>query len=409
MSRSYTPERFTSAAFRDLHLPKIQDMYCDLLPKLFCNTTMAPIKVGLLGYGFSTKVFHLPYILPNPDFEVYAFLQRSEAPKDKSKVEPGEHCTVDYPNAKHYRTIEDFCADPEIQLVSVCTKVGVHVEHAEKALLAGKHVVVEKPFTTTSAECDHLIEVAKKSGKILTVFQNRRYDSDFLTLRKLFAEKAFGEVTEFQNHYDCDNPPWMRSTDMGWSPGNGMLFGLGTHSVDQTLLLFGKPKSVTGFTRALKLRGSETDDTFTVILQYDGEQKDLVCTVKTTVISPLPMERMLKYMVRGTAVAFVKTGEDPQVDHHMAGMKADDPKFGAEPEGYYGYLSTTKDSALGESKRILESEKGCYMDYYRDVAKAIRGEAEVAVKPEQSRMGIRVIELARESAQKGVTLPYSEK
>ncbi|KAK1086137.1 hypothetical protein LTR48_003878 [Friedmanniomyces endolithicus] len=370
---------------------------------------MAPIKVGLLGYGFSTKVFHLPYILPNPDYEVYAFLQRSESPKDKSKVESGEHCTVDYPNAKHYRTIEDFCADPEIELVSVCTKVGVHVEHAEKALLAGKHVVVEKPFTTTSAECDHLIEVAKKSGKILTVFQNRRYDSDFLTLKKLFAEKAFGEVTEFQNHYDCDNPPWMRSTDMGWSPGNGMLFGLGTHSIDQTLLLFGKPKSVTGFTRALKLRGSETDDTFTVILQYDGEQRDLVCTVKTTVISPLPMERMLKYMVRGTAGAFVKTGEDPQVDHHMAGMKADDPKFGAEPEGYYGYLSTTKDSALGESKRILESEKGCYMDYYRDVAKAIRGEAEVAVKPEQSRMGIRVIELARESAQKGVTLPYSEK
>ncbi len=99
---------------------------------------MAPIKVGLLGYGFSTKVFHLPYILPNPGYEVYAFLQRSEAPKDKSKVEPGEHCTVDYPNAKHYRTIEDFCADPEIQLVSVCTKVGVHVEHAEKALLAGQ-------------------------------------------------------------------------------------------------------------------------------------------------------------------------------------------------------------------------------------------------------------------------------
>ncbi|KAK0922712.1 hypothetical protein LTR91_015516 [Friedmanniomyces endolithicus] len=369
---------------------------------------MAPIKVGLLGYGFSTKVFHLPYILPNPGYEVYAFLQRSEAPKDKSKVEPGEHCTVDYPNAKHYRTIEDFCADPEIQLVSVCTKVGVHVEHAEKALLAGKHVVVEKPFTTTSAECDHLIEVAKKSGKILTVFQNRRYDSDFLTLKKLFAEKAFGEVTEFQNHYDCDNPPWMRSTDMGWSPGNGMLFGLGTHSIDQTLL-FGKPKSVTGFLRALKLRGSETDDTFTVILQYDGEQKDLVCTVKTTVISPLPMERMLKYMVRGTTGAFVKTGEDPQVDHHMAGMKADDPKFGAEPESYYGYLSTTKDSALGESKRVLESERGCYMDYYRDVAKAIRGEVEVVVKPEQSRMGIRMIELARESAQKGVTLPYSEK
>ncbi len=100
---------------------------------------MAPINVGIMGYGFSTKSFHLPFILPNPDLNVYAFLQRAAAPADKSTVEPGKHCTVDYPNAKHYRTADEFFADPEIELVVVCTQHDTHAEFAERALLAKKH------------------------------------------------------------------------------------------------------------------------------------------------------------------------------------------------------------------------------------------------------------------------------
>lgn len=168
-------------------------------------------------------------------------------------------------------------------------------------------VVVEKPFTATSAEADALIVTSKETGKLLTVFQNRRYDSDFRTLQRVISSGCLGEITEFQNHYDMDNPEWVR----GWKskdevPGEGMLYGLGTHSLDQALLLFGKPASVTAFTRALRQEGVKSDDSFTVVLQYDGEKSDLICTVKTTIVSTLPVERQLKFMVRGRDGTFLK-------------------------------------------------------------------------------------------------------
>jgi predicted dehydrogenase len=358
------------------------------------------IRVGIMGFGFSAKCFHLPYILPNPDLEVYAFLQRAAPPTDGSK----DHCTFEYPSAKHYREADAFFADKDIDLVCVCTAVASHAEFAEKALKAGKHVVVEKPFTSSVAEADHLIKVAKDSGKVLTVFQNRRYDSDFRTLKKLVDSKAFGEITDFDNHYDCDNPPWLRpSPNPG--PGDGMLHGLGTHSIDQTLLLFGNPSSVWATTRALKPE-SKANDTFIVNLQYDGAQKDLLVTVRTTIISPVPLHKMPKYSIRGRNGAFFKTGEDSQVDHFYGGIKVTDDKFGVEPENFHGYLSTTKDSPMGEHDGPYKSEKGCYRDYYVDVVKAIRG-GEIAVKPEESRNGLRVIELALESVKTGKSVPFT--
>ncbi|KAK3671052.1 hypothetical protein LTR78_009013 [Recurvomyces mirabilis] len=362
------------------------------------------IRVGLMGYGFSTKCFHLPYMLPNPDLEVYAFLQRKDAPQDTK--EQGLHCTIDYPQAKHYRTADDFFGDKNIDLVCVCTAVASHAEYAEKALKAGKHVVVEKPFTQSVEEADRLIKVAKESGKILTVFQNRRYDSDFRTLKKLVDAKAFGQVTDFENHYDTDNPPWLRPNPNP-GPGDGMLFGLGTHSIDQTLLLFGNPKSIWATTRALK-EGSKSNDTFIVQLQYDGDQSDLLVTVRTTIISPVPMHKMPKYIIRGRSGAFFKTGEDPQVDHFYGGIKVtDDEKFGVEPENFHGYLSTTESSPMGKHDGSWKSERGSYRDYYVDVVRAIRGEAQVAVLPEESRNGLRVIELAVESARTGRTVEFT--
>lgn len=167
-------------------------------------------------------------------------------------------------------------------------------------------VVVEKPFTITSKEADQLLATQKETGKVLTVFQNRRYDSDFRTLRQVLDSGKLGEITEFQNHYDVDNPEWVQKwTSPDLEPGEGMLYGLGTHNLDQTLLLYGKPKSVTAFTRALR-RESKTDDSFTVVLQYEGKLKNLICTVKTTIVSTLPMEKQLKFMVRGRDGTFIK-------------------------------------------------------------------------------------------------------
>ena len=148
---------------------------------------MAPLNVGLMGYGFSTKCFHLPFILPNKELSIYAFLQRSEKPENSTQK--GKHCAIDYPNAKHYRTAEEFFADPNIDLVIVCTKHDTHAEFATKALQAGKHgkslplasrprcltclVVVEKPFTVTTAEADQVLAASRHSKGILTVFQSK--------------------------------------------------------------------------------------------------------------------------------------------------------------------------------------------------------------------------------------------
>ena len=305
-------------------------------------------------------------------------------------------------------------------------------------------VVIEKPFTVSTTEADKLIALAKQTGKTLTVYQNRRYDSDFRTLQHLISLKPnpFGKITEFANHYDLDNPEWMLkwgSKTPEEAPGEGMLYGLGTHSLDQTLLLFGKPKSVTAFVRCLREGGAEgaVDDSFTIILQYGGELKDLVSTVKTTVVSP--QKKQLKFWVRGTQGSFSKVcnllrmvvlparmsyvilqeGEDIQMEHLLENnMKASDPGFGVEPDRYHGDLFTKQPQPSSAQKNNEEadvifagkvpSKPGSYMDYYRDLVATIRGEKDLVVKPEESRAGIRIIELARESANKGVTVPWSE-
>lgn len=203
----------------------------------------------------------------------------------------------------------------------------------------------------------------------------------------------------------------MKSPD--WAPGQGLMYGLGSHTVDQALLLFGRPSSVTGFYRVLRKIESETDDTFTIILQYSGEKKNLFVTIKTSVVTK--MQYPLKYFIRGYDGSFMKFGDDKQERQIFAGMTTKSPGFGIEPEATNGLLTTkekfdnsqTFDDASGVWVGKFPSLPGSYELYYADLVKAIRGEADLYVKPEQSRDGIRVIELARESADKGCTLPFS--
>lgn len=255
---------------------------------------------------------------------------------------------------------------------------------------------------------------ASRASEFLTLTPDRRYDSDFRTLRHLVDRSAFGEVTECEIHYDMDFPFWMSSwKDPGWSPGEGILYGLGSHSIDQALLLFGPPASVTGFYRALRGVESKTDDTFTVILQYSGERKNLFVTIKTSVVNT--MQYPLKYFVRGYDGSFVKYGDDKQEVKVFDGQTSATPGFGVEPEATYGLLTTKEkfddsQSFDDTSKKWVgkfPSLRGEYASFYTDLVKAIRGEAPLEVKPEQSRDGIRIIELARESADKGCTLPFN--
>ncbi|KFZ20661.1 hypothetical protein V501_00005 [Pseudogymnoascus sp. VKM F-4519 (FW-2642)] len=223
--------------------------------------------------GSSAKIYNLPFITPNPDLNVYAFLQRAVIPDPKTAT-PGSHCTIDFPNTKHYQSADGFFAGSNIELVIVCSHPDSHASFVEKALRARKHVVVEKPFTTTTAEADRVIAIAKESGKILTCYQI-----------------------------------WMvRNKTIEYTPGEGMTFELGAHSIDQALVLFGKPASVTAFLRSVSGVESEIDDTFTIILQYSGEKKNLLITIKTAIATL--MQDQLKTFVRGTKGSFIKFSTD---------------------------------------------------------------------------------------------------
>ncbi|OAA65852.1 NAD(P)-binding domain protein [Niveomyces insectorum RCEF 264] len=365
---------------------------------------MAPIKVGIVGFGFAANCFHLPFILPNKDLAVYAFLQRAAPSAPRTKW---GHCTDKFPEAKHYQTADDFFADPAIEVVVVASPN--HEECARRALNAGKHVVVEKPFTSSSAAANELIALAKAKGKILTVFQNRRFDSDYRTLVHLVQEGALGDVKEADIHFDFPGAPWIYNwTQKEYEPGSGNLFGLGSHTLDQAIALFGRPASVTAFLRANRGMDSAIDDTYTVVLQYAGEQKDLLVTVKTAVVSV--MKDQLRFFF----------GTCPQEARAMAapGQPADDPSFGVEDAAIWGTL-TTKDRAFDPAVQTLDaatgyyagsypSLPGSYRGYYENLAAAIRGTAEIAVTPESSRDGIRLIELARRSHDTGATVPWSD-
>ncbi|EQB48990.1 hypothetical protein CGLO_11725 [Colletotrichum gloeosporioides Cg-14] len=236
------------------------------------------IRVGVVGYGFSARNFHIPFIKAVPDLEVTAVFQRAEAPADRTAASGSPHCVIDLPHAKHFQQADDFFADPDIDFVVVATHTDTHAFFAEKSLLAGKH------------------------GK-----SQLRYagDGDYQTLKKLKSLNAFGKIMEAELHYDFESPSWLKSmTSTEYTPGDGHAFGLGTHSLDQALQLFGRPKSVTAFFRCQRGVSSDVEDSFTIILQYEGDQTELIVTVKTSVTTP--MEKQLKYMVRGSEGSYMK-------------------------------------------------------------------------------------------------------
>ncbi|KAI8317315.1 hypothetical protein K4K59_008614 [Colletotrichum sp. SAR11_240] len=316
---------------------------------------------------------------------------------------PFGHCTIDFPRAKHYTTADSFFADAIIDLVFVCTRV--HEEYVEAGLEAGKHGL-------------WIIHLAAEKNKILTVFHNRRFDNDFLTLQHLMNEGALGDVKEAELHFDVNAAPWVANWGgKEYTPGNGMAFGLGTHTIDQALLLFGPPKSVTGFLRSNRDIDSDIDDTFTIILQYDGDRRDLLVTIKTGIITH--MQDQLKYFVRGTKGTYLKFGTDPQESQAAAapGKPATADNFGVESERLWGTLTTETEFDSKIQKYEDESKVyigrypticGWYRGYYETVADAILGRSGgVYVKPETARDGLRIIELARASHINGASMPFS--
>ncbi|MBA4166935.1 MAG: Gfo/Idh/MocA family oxidoreductase, partial [Chitinophagaceae bacterium] len=215
------------------------------------------IKVGVAGYGMSAKLFHIPFVTTVEGYEFTTILERSKSESKKK-----------FPQVKIVRTIDELVSSPDTDLIVVTTPNDTHFEYASKALKAGKHVVLEKPFTNTIEEAKELIAVARSSGKILSVYHNRRYVSDFLTIRDILSKKLLGDVHEYSCNFDRYRS---EAKPQAWreepKPGSGILYDLGSHLIDQALVLFGLPKTITAAIRAQRPH-SMVDDYFNIWLDF---------------------------------------------------------------------------------------------------------------------------------------------
>ncbi|KAJ5360280.1 hypothetical protein N7517_009471 [Penicillium concentricum] len=352
-------------------------------------------NVGVVGYGFSAKIFHIPFVKEVPDLKLYAIVQRT--PKQDDDAEK------DHPGVKSFRTAEEMVQDPAVDVVIITTAPDSHFALSKLALEAGKHVVCEKPFTPTTQEADDLITISKKNNKQLAVFQNRRWDADFVTLSKLVKNGSLGRISEYETHFDRHRPEVPAADSHKWKnkviPGGSAIYDLGTHLLDQAVHLLGLPKRVTGFIGSARgVTSSSYEDSFTVLLHYaDGS----MVTAKATVVSP--EDEQLRFWVRGDKGSFKKYHLDIQEDQLKAGIMPQDKGYGREPSERYGTLTTIQNGK--PVKEVVPTvEPPTYTEYYRKLVRALNGEGELPASGVEAREVIRLIELARESSRTGRTL-----
>lgn len=335
------------------------------------------IKTALLSYGMSGEVFHLPLLEAHGGFEVTYIGHRNPE-------KPVKHV---YPTAKNYASMLE---DKSVELIIVNTPNETHFPFAVQALEAGKHVIVEKPFTVTAREADQLIALAKKQKKMLTVFQNRRWDGDFLTVKKVIESKHLGKLVECEIHYDrfrnyIEPGTWKEEA----KPGTGILYNLGSHLLDQVVVLFGMPRYVDARI-GIQRPGGRVDDFFDIRLEYEG----FYVILKSSYLVREPGPR---FILHGTEGSFIKSGIDPQEQGLKEKQIPRGPQWGSEPAQEWGKLNTTLDGKRYEGP--LETIRGNYPGFYENVYLAITAGHPLDVKPEEARQVIQLIELCYESNQ----------
>jgi scyllo-inositol 2-dehydrogenase (NADP+) len=353
---------------------------------------MSDIGVAVIGFGLAGRVFHAPFVHAVPGLKLEAIVQRH-----------GDEAAKAYPESRILRSVEDALADSAVQLIVVGTPNETHFALAKQALQAGKHVVIDKPFAATSAQAKELIDLASTRGLILAPFHNRRWDGDFLTVRKLLDRRAVGRLVTFESHFDRFRPmpreaTWKESSN----PANGMLFDLGPHLVDQVLALFGTPRAITASVRKDR-DATEIEDAFDITLHYDR----LLAHCR---VSMLACDAAPRFLLHGTSGSFKKYGLDPQEPALIAGAKV--PRIGdtkqwlLEDESEWGTLTVAPDPAdpATLTRTLVQTELGDYRGYYANVRDAINGTAQLAVKPEDAHRVIRLLEMSRESSSEARTL-----
>lgn len=337
------------------------------------------LKVGLIGYGYAGKTFHAPLISAVPALQLVAV-----SSSDAAKVH------ADWPDVTVHATPAELIARDDIDLVVIATPNDTHHPLARDALRAGRHVVVDKPFTVALDDARELVALARAQGRVLSVFHNRRFDADFLALRRLVDEGALGRVVEMTSRHDRFRPEvrprWRESA----GPGAGLWFDLGPHLVDQALQLFGAPRAIT-LARDLTRDGALADDWFHAHLRYDRLHVHLHAGMLVAASAP-------RFAVHGTLGSFVKEGLDAQEDALKAGARPTWPAradWGVDTGAAALVTRAADGSALSTPVKM---RGGAHQAYFAAVAQVIAGEGPNPVPPEEALAVMELIELGIESA-----------
>jgi scyllo-inositol 2-dehydrogenase (NADP+) len=324
------------------------------------------LNVGLVGFGFAGKVFHAPVIRAVQGLRL-AIIER--------------------------RDVEAVLAQ-KVDLVVIATPNTSHYPLAKRCLRAGCHVVVDKPFTTTLAEAEELVELANGQGRVLSVYQNRRYVGDFVTLQRLLSEGTLGRVVAYESHFDRFRPEqkpgaWRERAE----PGAGVWYDIGPHLLDQAFVLFGTPRAIAADIR-IERDGGVVDDAFDVTLHYP----QLRALLRASMLAAAPGP---SFAVHGTGGSFIKYGADAQEAALKAGRTPGEPDWDADPPELYGTLTTP------QGARRMATIPSSYTHYYENVRDAILGKAPLAVTPAQALDVMRGLELAVASSEKRCVLPWA--
>ena len=352
------------------------------------------VRVGLIGFGLAGQAFHAPVIRGVPEMELACIVERrSSRAREK------------YPDVRLARTVEELLADKEIQLCVIATPNDSHFELARTCLLAGRDVVVDKPFAPTLRESEELVRLAAACGRLITVYQERRWDGDFETVKKIVQSGRLGTIVEYECRFDRFRPEpkanaWRERADQ---PAAGILFDLGPHVIDQALVLFGEPRAITA-SAFCERETSRVDDSFDVCLEYSNSGAGLRAMARARIIAFAPGPH---FLIHGTKGSFLKYGTDPQ----EARLRGEDlPRgtdwgadWGEEAESFWGTLSL-----VGEPSVKVKTERGDYRGFYANVRDAIEKKAPLEVTPQQALRTMRAVMLGHKSSRERRTVGWEE-
>lgn len=346
--------------------------------------TQPILKAGIVAYGNIAQKYHAPLLNALPGFELVKVLERNRNQAEK-----------DYPRVQTVRTLQELLEDTAIDLVVITTPNQFHFAQAKASLEAGKHVVLEKPFTVSTTEAEMLLQIAQTEGKVLSVFHNRRWDGDFKTVQKIINSGVLGEIVEFESRFDrfinYQRENYWREQEL---PGAGVLYDLGPHLIDQVLQLFGKPLQLFADIRKQR-KDSLTDDYFDIVFYYDQFKVRLKA-------GNLVKELQPRFIIHGTQGSYVKYGLDVQRLTPVTANSLNSPDWGKEPDELWGTINTNLHGLNFTGK--VETKAGSYQSYYKDIYEAIVQNRPTSVTAQDGLDTIELIELAQQSHQKMAVL-----